>query len=66
MRGGRAFLLDKDAQDMHTRSITRAPHLGQTNVIESVILLLLTVFFRSWDNFQPVIQNLSKYYAKTP
>jgi hypothetical protein len=42
------------------------PLPGQTNVIESIILLLMTVFFRTWDNFQPVFRNLSKFYAKTP
>jgi len=39
---------------------------GQTTAIESIIILLLTVFFRTWDNFPTVVQNLSKYYAKTP
>lgn len=42
------------------------PHTGATDAIESVIVLLVTVFFRDWDNFQTVIQNLSKYYSKTP
>lgn len=54
---------------MHTRAITRAPHMGQggqTTALESIIILLITVFFRDWDNFTTVIQNLSKYFAKTP
>lgn len=54
---------------MHTRPISRLPHpgqQGQTTAIESVIILLVTLFFRDWDNFQSVIQNLSKYYSKTP
>lgn len=54
---------------MHTRAITRAPHMGQvggTSALESIIILLVTVFFRDWDNFPTVIQNLSKFYAKTP
>jgi hypothetical protein len=51
---------------MHTRVITRAPHPGQTDIAETAIIFLLTIFFRGWDNFQPVLQNLSKFYSKTP
>ena len=51
----------------HLRTITRVsiPAQGETTVLESVILLLLTVFFNSWDNFSAVLQNLSKFYEKT-
>jgi hypothetical protein len=35
------------------------------DTIESVIIMLLSVFFNSWDNFSSVIQNLQKYYQKT-
>ena len=51
---------------MHTRAITRAPELGQTDIAESIVILLVTIIFRGWDNYQTVIQNLSKYYSKTP
>ena len=54
---------------MHTRPISRVPRpcqQGQTTSIETLIILVITLFFRDWDNFQSVIQNLSKYYSKTP
>jgi hypothetical protein len=57
----------------HIRGITRTPAPAQTSLIngnlspiETLILLLITVFFRDWDNYPQVIQNLQKYYAKTP
>ncbi len=52
----------------HIRTISRRPGLaqGQTTAIETIIITLLSVFFQGWDNFAPVIQNLSKFYAKTP
>jgi len=51
----------------HVKTISRVsmPAQGETTVLESVILLLLTVFFSSWDNFRPVLQNLTKFYQKT-
>ncbi len=39
---------------------------GATDVWETIILLLMSIIFRDWDNFPQVIQNLQKYYAKTP
>ena len=60
----------------HCRCITQKPHVaqlggiggggGNTSLVESVILTLLTVFFQGWDNFQEVITNLQKFYSKTP
>ena len=47
-------------------SLARRPMAGQTSVIEQAIVTLLTIFFFDWDNFPVVIQNLQKYYAKTP
>ncbi len=53
----------------HINVISRASMFGGLttglDAIESVILLLLSVFFNSWDNFTTVIQNLQKYYRKT-
>ena len=50
----------------HIKTISRRPDLAQTDPIESIILLLLSVFFPEWDNFPTVIQNLQKFYSKTP
>jgi len=52
----------------HVKPMTRvpAPAQGVTTPLESVILLLITVVFQDWDNFPQVIQNLQKFYAKTP
>ncbi len=53
----------------HIHVISRASLFGNftagLDTIESVILLLMSVFFSSWDNFATVIQNLQKYYQKT-
>jgi hypothetical protein len=59
----------------HIHSVSRTPSLAQLpgfggpttgiNPIESLILVLLTIFFSSYRNFPEVIQNLQKYYSKT-
>jgi hypothetical protein len=58
----------------HVQSVSRTPSLAQLpgfgnntgiDPIESLILILLTVFFSSYRNFPEVIQNLQKYYRKT-
>lgn len=53
----------------HLRPITAAPLPaveGRITPAEQLILLLLSVFFQDWDNFPQVIQNLQKFYSKTP
>ena len=52
----------------HVKPVSRIPMpaQGQLSLIEQVTLLIFSVFFRDWDNFFPVIQNLQKYYSKTP
>jgi hypothetical protein len=52
----------------HIKPISALPRTAQgtTTPIEAGILVLLTIFFPDWDNFQTVITNLSKFYAKTP
>lgn len=52
----------------HIKPITSIPRVAQgtTSPIEAAILVLLTIFFPDWDNFQDVITNLSKFYSKTP
>lgn len=51
----------------HMRTISRGstPAPGATTLFESIIILLMTVFFNSWDNFAPVIRNIEKFYRKT-
>ena len=53
----------------HLTPISRTPLVaqeGNTSGLEQVILLLMTVIFQDWDNFLPVLQNLEKFYSKTP
>jgi len=53
----------------HLRLISRTPSPAQqkaTDIYETLILYLMAIIFQDWDNFQQVIQNLSKYYSKTP
>jgi len=52
----------------HIHAISRmaAPPRAQVSLVETIILYLLAIFFNTWDNFPSVIQNLQKYYAKTP
>ena len=54
----------------HIHVISRASIFGGglttgLDTIESVIIMLMSVFFNSWDNFSSVIQNLQKFYQKT-
>jgi len=53
----------------HLRLITQKPQVaqdGRVNPLESLILILLPLFFGTWDNFGTVYQNLQKFYRKTP
>lgn len=54
----------------HIQVISRASIFGGgltsgLDTIETVIIMLMSVFFNSWDNFSSVIQNLQKFYRKT-
>ena len=51
----------------HLKVISRAQiALPQgTSLLETILIVLLTIFFSDWDNFIPVIQNLEKFYGKT-
>jgi hypothetical protein len=54
---------------VHVRALTRIPvpaEQGSMDPLETVIIVLLSVFFRTWDNFMPVLQGLQKFYSKTP
>ena len=46
-------------------SRTSTPAKGETTGIEQIILLVLGIFFRDWDNGIQVIQNLTAFYSKT-
>lgn len=53
----------------HVRSMSCVPRpaqQGQTTASESIIIVVLSVLFNDWDNFIPVLQNLQKFYSKTP
>lgn len=60
----------------HLSTVSRRPGLAligggigggsNTTIGEQLIILLMTVFFNDWENFGTVIQNLQKYYQKTP
>jgi hypothetical protein len=55
----------------HIRTISATPAPAQNflggglELAESLVILFLTAGFQGWDNFQPVIQNLQKFYSKT-
>ncbi len=53
---------------VHLKPISRTTTVqtGTTDAVESVILLLMAIIFKDWDNFAQVAQNLQKYFAKTP
>jgi len=59
----------------HLSTVSRKPGLAliggigggsNTTIGEQLVILLMTVFFNDWENFSAVIQNLQKYYQKTP
>jgi hypothetical protein len=52
----------------HIQPVTAMPRPAQgvTTPVEGAILLLITIFFQDWDNFQQVLRNLQKFYSKTP
>ncbi len=43
-----------------------SPAQGTLNPAEQLVILLLSVFFADNPNLQPVMQNLQKFYRKTP
>ncbi|NJL72409.1 MAG: hypothetical protein HC888_12975 [Candidatus Competibacteraceae bacterium] len=53
----------------HLRTVTRTPapaQEGTTTLIETIVIVVFGVFFADWDNGPQVLQNLSKYFGKTP
>lgn len=51
---------------MHLKSVSRTPVPAQTDAGESLIITLFSILFQDWDNFPQVIQDLSKFFSKTP
>lgn len=55
----------------HIRLVSRAQFLdfnngyGNMDLLETGVIILLTIFFSGWDNFNSVITNLQKFYRKT-
>jgi hypothetical protein len=51
----------------HLKAVSRTavPADGETTAVESIILLLMQVFFSNFYNISSVLQNLQKYYEKT-
>lgn len=53
----------------HLRLVSQRPQTAQQSQVsgvESLVLLMLTLLFRTWDNFSGVYQSLQKFYQKTP
>lgn len=52
----------------HVRPVSRAPCLAQSQVsfLEQLVILVFTVLFGDYQNFPQIIQNLQKFYTKTP
>ena len=50
----------------HIRLVSQSPQPAQVSLIEQVILFIFSAYFSGWDNFDSVMRNLQKYYAKTP
>jgi len=59
----------KERRMKHLKLISQRPQpaqQSQVSGVESLILLVLSLLFRTWDNFSSVYQSLQKYYQKTP
>jgi len=39
--------------------------MAEMTLLETIIILVMNVYFQSWDNYASVIRNLQKYYEKT-
>lgn len=53
----------------HLKTISQIPAPASEksmDIYETVIIVILSVIFKDWDNFVTVVQNLEKYYQKTP
>ncbi len=54
---------------LHIKTLSRRPSMAQqdqTTPAESLVLMLLGIFFRDWDNYGGVSRSLEKFYGKTP
>jgi len=49
----------------HLHTISR-PRPAQTTLVETIIITLFGIFGQDFLNLPQVLQNLQKYFAKTP
>ncbi len=38
---------------------------GTYDLLEEIVLLVISMFFSGWDNYSSVMQNLEKFYEAT-
>jgi hypothetical protein len=53
----------------HVRPLGLSPEvaqIGQVSLLEQLVLLVLPIVYEGNTNLQAVLQNLQKYYQKTP
>jgi hypothetical protein len=53
----------------HLQTISRMPQPAQDgnfSIAENIIVVLMSIFFQGWDNFNAAISGLRKFYQKTP
>lgn len=53
---------------LHAKPISRRVTVqsATTDTYESLILVVMAIFFKDWDNFTTVYTNLASYFSKTP
>ncbi|HOS03807.1 MAG TPA: hypothetical protein PKZ01_12060 [Candidatus Hydrogenedentes bacterium] len=54
----------------HIKTLSRTPLSAQSgllsgglNLAETLVMMLLGIFFRNWDNYAAVSRNLQKFYS---
>lgn len=53
----------------HIQTVSKRPAFaqqGSLSPLESIILLLMGIFFQDFQNYPQVSQNLEKFFRKTP
>ncbi len=52
----------------HIRTVSQRPAIAQGSMspLESLVLLLLGIFFNDYHNYPQISQNLEKFFRKTP
>jgi len=49
-----------------SRNLPRTAEQGRINFVEQLVLTVFGLFFSDYSNYPVVIQNLRKFYSKTP